>query len=117
MQMSDENFLTNPKILQTPKIAIVEKFADSFKKLKSLTIILSPSLFQLSNEQTHKTHTNSRLILASELTVIAGFHNDNNNNNGTSQTERNVVSIIPHNKFSKESFDSDIAVLKVRVEI
>jgi secreted trypsin-like serine protease len=52
-------------------------------------------------------NANSRLLLASELTVIAGFHNR------TAFTERNVVSIIPHNKFNKTTFDNDIAVLKV----
>ena len=52
---------------------------------------------------------------ASELTVIAGFRSGANDNSSssTSLTERNVVSIIPHNKFTKTTFDSDIAVLKV----
>lgn len=52
---------------------------------------------------------------ASELTVIAGFRRGakNDNSSSTSLTERNVVSIIPHNKFTKTTFDSDIAVLKV----
>lgn len=49
---------------------------------------------------------------ASELTVIAGFRRANDNSS-SSLTERNVVSIIPHNKFTKTVFDSDIAVLKV----
>lgn len=52
-------------------------------------------------------NANSRQLLASELTVIAGFHNR------SAFTERNVVSIIPHNKFNKTTFDNDIAVLKV----
>lgn len=51
---------------------------------------------------------------ATDLTIIAGLRTANDNKNSTSYTERNVVSVIPHNKFSKTNFDSDIAVLKVK---
>lgn len=51
----------------------------------------------------------SRLLMAGEIYVVAGDTNSNDN-----AIQRNVVSIIPHNKFNKQTFDNDIAVLKVR---
>lgn len=51
----------------------------------------------------------SRLLMPGEIYVVAGDTNSNDN-----AIQRNVVSIIPHNKFNKQTFDNDIAVLKVR---
>ncbi|CAO1330428.1 unnamed protein product [Diamesa serratosioi] len=46
--------------------------------------------------------------MAGEIYVVAGDTNSNDN-----AIQRNVVSIIPHNKFNKQTFDNDIAVLKL----
>ncbi|KAL7042685.1 hypothetical protein ACKWTF_001246 [Chironomus riparius] len=54
-----------------------------------------------------KTNFSAKLM-ATDITVVAGLRNSSN-----STLYRNVVSIIPHHKFSKTTYDNDIAVLKL----
>lgn len=46
---------------------------------------------------------------AGDLSVVVGGAGDSS----TTSVERNVVSIIPHHKFNKTTYDNDIAVLKL----
>ncbi|XP_070494989.1 trypsin eta-like [Chironomus tepperi] len=50
----------------------------------------------------------SAKLMANDITVVAGLRNSSN-----STLYRNVVSIIPHHKFNKTTYDNDIAVLKL----
>lgn len=51
----------------------------------------------------------SRLLLAGEITVIAG----NISKSSLEGVQRNVVSIISHARYNRQKFENDIAVLKV----
>jgi len=54
----------------------------------------------------------SAKLMANDITVVAGLQNSSN-----STLYRNVVSIIPHHKFSKTTYDNDIAVLKLDIAL